>query len=90
MCAAPTPQPARLWLKPAERNRESVWVIKDGGRRISTGCRKRDRAAAQDALALYLRTKHPEGEGESQRGRLSAAEVNATLIEKGGRDGRFA
>jgi hypothetical protein len=81
MCAAPTPQPARLWLKPAQGGREAVWTIKDGGRRISTGCGAGDRAAAQDALALYLRAKHPEG--ESARDPIPAAEVmRATRAEQ--------
>lgn len=73
MCAAPTPQPARLWLKPAQGGREAVWTIKDGGRRISTGCGKRDSKAAEAALALYLDAKRRARESGCYQ--LSAAEL---------------
>lgn len=48
---------ARLWLKPAERGRDAVWVIKDGGRRISTGCASNDIEGAEQALAYHIATK---------------------------------
>jgi hypothetical protein len=49
------PRPAkgvRLWLRPEERNpngtlhKRAVWVIRDGPRKISTGCAAKDRAGA--------------------------------------------
>jgi integrase len=58
------PRGPRLWLKPAERDsagrlrKNAVWVIKDGGKRIITGCPEGDSAAAEQALADYLIEKH--------------------------------
>ena len=53
------PRPAkgiRLWLRPEERNadgsirKRAVWVIRDGSRKISTGCAAQDR---DDAELVY-------------------------------------
>jgi integrase len=59
------PAPPRLWLKPEERDKRTgslkkraVWVIKDGGKRIVTGCATSDRRQAEQALAAYLAEKH--------------------------------
>lgn len=58
------PRGPRLWLKPAEYDaagrlrKNSVWVIKDGGKRLVTGCLEGDSAAAEQALAAYLADKH--------------------------------
>lgn len=55
---------ARLWLRPEERNpdgtlrKRAVWVIRDGSRKISTGCPPEDRAGAERALGEYLADKY--------------------------------
>jgi integrase len=55
---------ARLWLRPEERNRDgtlrkrAVWVIRDGLRKISTGCAAEDRANAERALGEHLADKY--------------------------------
>jgi integrase len=55
---------ARLWLQPEERNddgsirKRSVWVIRDGSRKSSTGCAPGDRAGAEQALGRYITQKH--------------------------------
>jgi integrase len=55
---------ARLWLRPEERNldrtlrKRAVWVIRDGPRKISTGCAPKDRASAERALGEYLANKY--------------------------------
>jgi integrase len=55
---------ARLWLRPEERNPDStlrkraVWVIRDGPRKISTGCAAKDRADAERALGEHLADKY--------------------------------
>jgi hypothetical protein len=44
---------ARLWLRPEKRNPDgtlrerAVWVIRDGSRKISTGCPAQDREGAE-------------------------------------------
>jgi integrase len=55
---------ARLWLRPAERNpdgtlrKRAVWVIRDGPRKISTGCAAEDRAGAERAFGEHLANKY--------------------------------
>ncbi len=61
------PRPAkgsRLWLEPEERDREgniirrSAWVIRDGPRKIRTGCARDDREGAERDLAEYIAQKY--------------------------------
>ena len=61
------PRPAkgvRLWLRPEERNfdgslrKRAVWVIRDGPRKISTGCAAQDREGAERALGEHLANKY--------------------------------
>jgi len=55
---------ARLWLQPDELSgngsirKRSVWVIRDGARKVSTGCAPGDRAGAEQALARFITAKH--------------------------------
>ena len=54
----------RLWLRPEERNsdgtlrKRAVWVIRDGPRKISTGCPAQDRADAERQVGEYLANKY--------------------------------
>jgi integrase len=61
------PRPAkgiRLWLRPEERNpdgtlrKRAVWVIRDGPRKISTGCAAQDRAGAERTVGEYLANRY--------------------------------
>src|SRR6516225_10943408 len=61
------PRPAkgiRLWLRPEERNpdgtlrKRAVWVIRDGSRKISTGCAAQDRTGAERQVSEYLANKY--------------------------------
>src|SRR3981189_1218647 len=55
---------ARLWLRPEERSsdgtlrKRAVWVIRDGSRKISTGCAPKDRADAERVLGEHLANKY--------------------------------
>lgn len=55
---------ARLWLEPEERDRKgklarrATWVIRDGSRKVRTGCAREDREGAQRALADYIAQKY--------------------------------
>ena len=55
---------ARLWLEPEERDasgkliRHSAWVIRDGARKVRTGCAREDRGRAERALAEYIASKY--------------------------------
>ena len=54
----------RLWLEPEERDkdgkltRRAAWVVRDGARKVRTGCAREDRAGAEQALAGYLAAKY--------------------------------
>lgn len=56
-------KPPRLVLKRAERGRKSVWVIREGAHRKSTGVDKSDRASAEQALARYIAEKYSPPRG---------------------------
>lgn len=47
-------KPARLWLRPADKDRDAVWIILDGGKQYSTGCGATDGAGAERALAEHI------------------------------------
>jgi integrase len=55
---------ARLWLRPEDQNadgtlrKRAVWCIRDGSRKISTGCAAEDRAGAERALGEHLARKY--------------------------------
>jgi hypothetical protein len=53
----------RLWLEPECKHggkllRRANWVIRDGARKIRTGCARENRAFAELALADYIGTKY--------------------------------
>jgi integrase len=54
----------RLHLKPAHGTRRAVWIIKDGQKRISTGCGPHDAEGAREALARYLASTHTPWQSE--------------------------
>jgi len=53
----------RLWKRPAEPGRQALWIVKDGGKRISTGCVAKPLEvhppeAAEQFLADYIDAKY--------------------------------
>ncbi len=51
----PTPAKGpRLWLRPPEGKAKAVWIVKDAGKRVSTGCGAHELAGAERFLAGYL------------------------------------
>jgi integrase len=60
---------ARLWLRPERRNPDgtlrerAVWVIRDGSRKVSTGCAAQDAEGAERALGDYLASKYQPNRG---------------------------
>src|SRR5262249_7336785 len=54
----------QLWLEPEERDRNgklihrSRWIIRDGTRKIRTGCARGDRESAEQKLAGYIANKY--------------------------------
>jgi integrase len=63
---------SRLWLRPEKRNpngtlrERAVWVIRDGSRKISTGCTAQDREGAERALCDYLASKYTPNRGRKR------------------------
>src|SRR5688500_191491 len=51
-------KPARLWLRPASKDRTPVYIILDAGRQVSTGCSADDGDGAEKAFAEYLGKRH--------------------------------
>lgn len=47
-------KPARLWLRPASKDRAATWVVLDGGKQFSTACSADDRSGAEKALAEHI------------------------------------
>jgi integrase len=62
----------RLWLRPEKRNTDgtlrerAVWVIRDGSRKISTGCAAQDAEGAERALGDYLASKYRPNRGRKR------------------------
>jgi integrase len=71
---------AHLWLRP-ERDRgdkgveRAVWVIKDGGKQISTGFGAGDRALAEKALADHIAAKYGPARRERDISEIMIADV---------------
>jgi integrase len=74
---------ARLWLRPEDRNpdgtlrKRAVWVIRDGPRKISTGCTAEDRAGAERALGEHLALKY---QPNRSRGRFPSEILIADVL----------
>jgi integrase len=85
------PRPAkgiRLWLRPEERNtngtlrKRAVWVIRDGPRKISTGCPAQDREGAERELGQYLASKYqPNRESGRHPSQVLIADVLAIYLK---------
>ena len=81
---------ARLWLEPEELDingklaRRATWVIRDGSRKIRTGCARADREGAERALAEYIAKKYtvPRDRGRHPSQILVLDVLNIYLIDK--------
>jgi hypothetical protein len=83
------PRPAkgtRLWLRPEERNpdgtlrKRAVWVIRDGSRKISTGCAPEDRTGAERALGEHLANKYQPNRTRGRHPEILIADVLAIYL----------
>jgi integrase len=85
-----TPKGARLWLEPEERDdegrlvRRATFVIRDGSRKIRTGCARTDREGAERALAEYIARKYtvPRDRGRHPSEILVLDVLNIYLLDK--------
>src|ERR1700737_1198048 len=76
------PKPARLWLRPASDDRDSVWVVLNNGKQTSTGCGKEDREGAERFLQEHLTSQFAQTPKSKQRPAedIYVAEVVATYL----------
>jgi hypothetical protein len=85
-----TAKGARLWLEPEERDhegrlvRQASWVIRDGTKKIRTGCPRAERQGAEQALAQYIAKKYtvPRDRGRHPSQILVLDVLNIYLIDK--------
>jgi integrase len=79
-------KPARLWLRPANKDRDSIWVVLHRGRQISTGCGNDDRSGAEKFLQEYLAKEFSHAPKSKQRAaeEIYVAEVVATYLKEKG------
>ncbi len=85
-----TAKGARLWPEPEERDHEgrlvrrATWVIRDGSRKIRTGCARADREGAERALAEYIAKKYtvPRDRGRHPSEILVLDVLNIYLLDK--------
>lgn len=79
-------QPARLWLRPEERDaagrlvRRAQWFIKHGARRLGTGRGAGERREAEAALAEYIVAAHRPERRERDAARIPLADVIALYL----------
>lgn len=75
--------PARLWLRPADHDREAMWVILDRGRQIRTGCGANARGEAERQLADYIAGKHnPIPQGPRPATQTPVADVLSVYLDE--------
>lgn len=71
------PQPPRLWLRPDTGS----WIIKDGAKRISTGCGAADVEAAERSLAEYLTSKYEAPRG-GRASEITVGDIIAVYLQE--------
>jgi integrase len=75
--------PARLWLRPAAKDRDAVWIILDRRRQYSTGCGPDARRAAERKLAEYIAAKHnPTPERVRRASEVPLADVLSVYLDE--------
>jgi hypothetical protein len=85
-----TSKGTRLWLEPEERSadgkivRQAAWVIRDGARKVRTGCTRTDRERAERALCEYIAKKYtvPRESGRDPSEILVLDVLNIYLSDK--------
>jgi integrase len=93
------PRPAksvRLWLEAEEHDangkliRRASWVIRDGSRKVRTGCAREDRAGAEKALAEHIAAKYevPRERNRHPSQILVLDALNVYLADKAGTHAR--
>jgi integrase len=78
---------ARLWLRPARRNKAGkivahpIWVILDDGKHIATGCTQGEAEHAEQALAAYIAKKYEPARRERDIYAIDVADVLSVYLD---------
>lgn len=78
---------AHTWLRPARRDatgkitEAAVWLILDGGRQISTGCRAHEGEEAEKRLADYIASKYAPERRERPLSEIKIADVIGIYLD---------
>lgn len=84
---SPPLKSARLWLRPARRNkagkvtRRPAWIILDGGRHIATGCTQGEAERAEQLLANYISQKYHPDRFERELSAIDIADVLSIYLD---------
>lgn len=71
----------RLYLR-RRRGRDPVWVIRDQGSELATGCGEGSRAEAEESLARYITTKYRPPTTERRLERIAVADVLTIYLDE--------
>src|SRR5271157_852201 len=87
----PRPKGARLWLQPGRPKTEkraaeqAVWIIRDGNRKISTGCGPDARREAEERLAVYILERYqPDKTRSRDPAQIRIADILSIYLEDKG------
>lgn len=79
----------RLWLKPAQGQRKAAWIVKDGAKRVSTGCGAHELEQAQKFFADYLAEKYRPRDRKGDPAQIPVADaINLYATDVGPSVGR--
>lgn len=70
-------KPPRLWFRPDTK----LWVIKDGDKRVWTGCGEADAAEAEQCLAAYIADKYEAPRG-GRASEITIGDVLAVYLQE--------
>lgn len=75
------PRPAKgIRLHPKGRGEKATWIIKDGDKRVSTGCSLSDRQGAEASLAEYITSRYQPERGRRGIDAIPLADVIAVYL----------
>jgi hypothetical protein len=78
---------ARLWLRPARRNKggkvtaRPIWVILDNGKHVATGCAEGEAERAEQVLAAYITQKYRPDRRERDLETIDVADVLSIYVD---------
>lgn len=85
MRSGPPGKGPRLWLQPGRKRNgkteQSVWVIRDGTLKVSTGCRASEIEAAERKLAEHIAEKYQPPASDGDPAKVLTADVLSLYVQ---------